>query len=702
MPARKKTLVFVTLGVFLLLFAVRFIHLSADPPYDLSTSGGPYGDPGGYSFNARNKLLFGAYEVDNYNMMYMSYLPHLATMWVFKVFGIGYAQMNLVPVFFSCLILIVFFFLLKERFNEILALVGTALLGMNYLFLMFSRVANRIMPSLFFLVLGLYLLQKAKKRPGWLFAAGSSFALAILSKSVLFYALFAVLAGYFLYLIFNVKIKPLVQHIFFLFCGALIPFVPYFIFLYLPYREFTQSFSRINVQYLIPPMDFSQLLRHFWTRPALLLQFMPLLSIIAALSSLMLLKRTVFTPKKMEMEDWVFFGWFILGFFYYSLIQQRVTRHFIPHIVPLVFLTVVLIHSFSSSKKKEPPKKPGSLYAVCLFIWMVYPVSLLLKFISEKFPSIFANQWTLNLALFMLSMLIALSFLFLPRIVTPLKDRYLPSKAKNVLLVALLAGIFVYQGAQDISWIVSPRFQFSEISQDYGKAFKNAVFAGLWAPVISLENTHRAHEYFPGLINDDKNFFEKFGITHVFTTTSHGEDKTFERQFPAVMAQSKLLARYHIWTTQVLLYDIHPGKEDSPAGQFEAEVFTQPGSTPRFDDRATQNFAVLHKTKSPGFLVVVPMKELLPAGRYEVLFRLKREGQKSRSNERIVRLDAVSEDIRRVYSFEDVLSENFPEGDYQNFRLVFFLSKPRKIELRVFAEGRDRIWADWVKIQKLN
>jgi len=240
MPS-KKTIIFITFGLFLLLFSVRFIHLSADPPYDLSTSGGPYGDPGGYSFNARNKLLYGTTKVDNYNMMYMSYLPHLATLWTFKVFGIGYAQMNLVPVFFSCLILIIFFLLLKERFNETLALLGAALLGMNYLFLMFSRVANRIMPALFFFVLGLYLLQKGKKKPWWVVAAGVSFAVAILSKSVLFYALFAVLAGYFLYLVFNVRIKHLVQHITFLFLGALIPFIPFFIFLYLPYREFTHA-----------------------------------------------------------------------------------------------------------------------------------------------------------------------------------------------------------------------------------------------------------------------------------------------------------------------------------------------------------------------------------------------------------------------------------------------------------------------------
>lgn len=689
-------------GLFLILFGVRFIHLSADPPYDLSTSGGPYGDPGGYSFNARNKLLYGTYAVDNYNMMYMSYLPHLATLWAFKIFGIGYAQMNLVPVFFSCLILIVFFLLLKERFNEILALMGTALLGMNYLFLMFSRVANRIMPALFFFVLGVYFLQKGKKRPGWILAAGTSFAVAILSKSVLFYALFAVLMGYFLYLIFNVKLKHLVQHITFLFFGALIPFIPFFVFLYLPYREFTQAFSKINVPYLIPPSDPSMILKHFWMRPSLLLQFMPILSILAALCSLMLMKKSVFTPKKMHMEDWMFFTWYILGFFYYSIIQQRVTRHFIPHIIPLIFLTVALVQTLSSTQKKEIKKKAGLLFGICLFLWMIYPVSLLLKFISGKFPTILATPAALYTALFGLSLTITLLILVMSRTWTPPKYIFSSSKLKTVLFVFVLGGALLLQGIQYMSWTVSPRFQFSEISQDYGSAFNNASFAGLWAPIISLENKHRAHEYFPGLINDDKNFFEKFGITHIFTTTSFGEDKTFERQFPNVMEQAKLLARYHIWTTEVLLYDIHAGKEDRIDGHLEAELYTQPGSAPRFDAKASQNFAVLHKAKQSGFMVVVPIKDLLPEGTYEVLFRLKREDNKGLFNERVVRLDAVSESIRRVYSYEDVMSENFPTGDYENFRLIFHLSRPRNIDLRVFTEGRDKIWADWIRIQKID
>ena len=75
----KKGIPLLAAFLLTLLLCIRLFLLTADPPYDLSTSGGPYGDPGGYSFNARNMVLYGTWEVDDYNMMFMSIPPHLLT-----------------------------------------------------------------------------------------------------------------------------------------------------------------------------------------------------------------------------------------------------------------------------------------------------------------------------------------------------------------------------------------------------------------------------------------------------------------------------------------------------------------------------------------------------------------------------------------------------------------------------------------------
>ena len=228
--SQKKTITLVLFSLFLILFLIRFVHLTADPPYDLSTSGGPYGDPGGYSFNARNKTLFGSWEVDNFNMMYLSFPPHSVTYLVFRLLGIGYAQQNLVPVLFSFASLIFFFLIIRERLGNISALIGTGLLGFNYLFLMYSRIANRVMPPIFFILLGIYLLQKGKKKPLWLIGAGMSLFLALISKSVVFFAVGAVLAGYLVYVLLNTSIKEIAKRLSLLLVGALLPFIPWLFF----------------------------------------------------------------------------------------------------------------------------------------------------------------------------------------------------------------------------------------------------------------------------------------------------------------------------------------------------------------------------------------------------------------------------------------------------------------------------------------
>ncbi len=71
--------------VLLLSFVPRIVHLSADPPVRISpTSCGDYGDPASYAANARNKVLFGRAQVDDFNPMYGSPVGHLATYLIFR------------------------------------------------------------------------------------------------------------------------------------------------------------------------------------------------------------------------------------------------------------------------------------------------------------------------------------------------------------------------------------------------------------------------------------------------------------------------------------------------------------------------------------------------------------------------------------------------------------------------------------------
>lgn len=700
MPWKRGSFL-LTASVLILLLCLRIFLLTADPPYDLSTSGGPYGDPGGYSFNARNKVLYGTWEVDGYNMMYLSYPPHLLTFLSFKLLGVGLFQQNLVPVLFSLGTLLLFFFILNSRFSYAWALGGTSLLGLNYLFLMYSRVADRVMPPLFFILLGVYFLQKNKSRSGFYMAAGISFFLALISKSVIFYVLAGIGIGYLVYALLHHELKEIARRAVFLAVGALVPGLPWLLFLYIPHREFIHSFSGLNVKFLIPPAHLPSLMRHFWTRPTILLEQMPITCAVAASASLVLIFRLARNSKKIALVDWIFLLWFLVGYLYYALIQQRVPRHFIPQVIPLIFLTISFGHHLYERTSIEK-LKPRFFLGISLFLWSLFPASLALKYLAKGFPQVFAGQKILNISLLVLSSGFVLSLFVYARIREKRKGDILPSSIKRSLVFALLTAVLFLQGSSYLRWALHPQFQFKHISLDLGKAFPEATIAGLWAPIISLENKHRAHEYFPGAINDIPDFFQRFGITHVFTTTHAGEAEKFEKNFPQIMAGAALLARYHIWTVEALLYDIHPGREKPDPGSFEAELFTQKGSTPRYDPDASRTFAVLHQGKQPRFVVSIPGTHPLEEGTYDISFRMKRGGEIRKPGQRMARIDAVSEKKKRALAYRDISPEDLSDTSYRSLSIRVKVRSSEDITLRVFAQGIGDIWVDRIDILKID
>jgi 4-amino-4-deoxy-L-arabinose transferase-like glycosyltransferase len=699
----RKVSTLLILLLFAVLLSVRLIHLTADPPYNLSTSGGPWGDPGGYSQNARAKVLYGTWEIDGYNMMYSSYPPHLLTYAVFKVFGVGLAQQNIVPVLFSTGALAVFFLLLRLAYGLTPALLGTLLLGINYLFLMFSRIADRVMPPLFFLLLGIFFLAKGKKKTIWNLAAGISFILALISKSVVFYALGAILLGYFLHLLFHEDFKTIVRSLALLLAGALIILIPWYFFLFTPSREFTAAFAELNVKYLIPPLNGELLLRYFWIRPPILFKAMPVLAASAALFSLSILHRMIRRPRMVTLMEWIFGLWFSVGYIYYAFIQQRVTRHFIPQIVPLVFLTAALIHRLLKQRNNKLPQgeesdhsqggKTTALFGLLSFFWMLFPVSLGIKLAAERFPRLFPSNLSQNLILFgIAALLTGLLILFVRR--WAIRPPVFSAGIKKAAVGLIVIGVVIFQAFPYFNWALDPPCQIRQISRDYGNAYDQAVFAGLWAPIVSLENDHRAHEYFRGYVNSSSDFFKRFGITHVFTTTAFRENLIFAEDFPAEMSGAKLLARYHIWTTEVLLYDINPA-DMNPEGLFEAELYTAPGTMPRYDPEASGDFA-LHNLGKVGVIAEIPVSESLVAGTHQMEVRLRASGRKNPQTP-VLRIEALSPSSRRVLVRKELTASEIQGNTYGDYVFTFVTKRIRDLRLRLTVLEKGNVWIDCLK-----
>ena len=704
---KKNTQLFLILIVVIFLLSLRIIHPAADPPENLSMSGGPYGDPGGYAFHARNKILFGQWEIDRMNSpLYTSPIPALLTYLSFKFFGVGFIQMNLIPLFFSCLAMIIVFFLLRRTTNNssTQALIAIFLLGANYLFLMYSRIANRVMPMIFFLVLALFFFLKGTKDKRFYLLAGICSFLAFMTKGVCLYIIVSFFLGFFVYLALKFGLKKALVPFSYYLLGFIACLFLWIIFVFIPHGDVLKSISDINKSFLVPPKNILKMLSHFWTRPPLLLERAPILFLLSGLSFILLIFKAAHEPKKLRLLEWIMFFWYSGGFVYFSIIYQRVPRHFIPQIIPMVLLASWLICDFLRSDRLAKPKRPNLFFGIAFFFWLLFPVSKILKPILDKLPTALSDIWVATSILALISCLLTFFIISLIRQWPENFSISFSPLMKKSSVVIILLGVLFFNGRQYLPWALHPEHKLKNISDDLGDVIDQAAISGLWAPVVCLENRHRAYESYPGFVNDEKDFLEKFQITHVFASTFfNGLEINYYRQnFPEAMLKAQLRARYFIWKGDVLLYELKPSTD--PPGQknfFEAEIYTRRQGMPRYDPESSGGFSVLSDKKKPGFVSVVSTPEKIPTGRYRVIFKMKRMAKPLKTLSRIARIDVVSLDTKRLLEAKNLNKEDFPKiGEYKEFSLLIDLKRPLKLGFRVYSDGKSIFWVDWIRIEK--
>lgn len=590
--------------IFLLIFiSLRVVHLSADPPDNLSpTSCGEYGDPGNYAFNARNKVIFGQWKIDDFNLMYLFPLPHLFTYLSFVLFGSGIWQMNCVPVFFSLLLLLALYFLSSKYFPEVRWLFFLLLL-VNYPFGMYSRIANRIMPMTFFVILAIYFFLKAWENAKYFFLCSLFLCCSFFSKGKIIYFHVLVIPLSFLLILIQrkefFKIKLNFRRLLYFISGATVGFIPWYFFLYLPHKILFARMSTINVEAMFPSR-MSLALSNWLSRPPFSFYGSNILLSFLIFFYFFYLVLLLFKKTKISSIEIICSAWLIIGLAFNSLISYRPIRHYIEFTVPFLILVCIFIGRLISHFRFKIDLKnriiPFSLLFLLVWVCLSSYSKPLLSFLKNMKIAPNLNEFllfTLSLAMVFSILIFCILHFFLSS-----REIILPKKWA-VLLVSVLLVVYSFQNIREyILQVQRPTFNLKTISRDLGKAFPQGVFCGLLGPSIGLENKNRVHSSWRNFTNDSPDFLKRKNVTHLFLATFNLEPNYYITHFPEEWKKAQFLARYRIWRSWFLLYEIKEVERGLPDTlSLEAEKMERDLGLPLFDPQASGRFSVYVASK---------------------------------------------------------------------------------------------------------
>ena len=155
--------------ILALLVVPRLLALDADTWPKLDWSTGIWTDEGFYTYNARNAVLFGKAELDEFNNRNLSPILDGIQRWVFTRFGVGLVQARVISVVCSLLSLAFFYDALRRVWGRRIAVTGLLLLGAETTYIQYNRLALMETPSVLWLCMALWALTLGTP-VGWVLA----------------------------------------------------------------------------------------------------------------------------------------------------------------------------------------------------------------------------------------------------------------------------------------------------------------------------------------------------------------------------------------------------------------------------------------------------------------------------------------------------------------------------------------------------
>ena len=362
------------LAALVLAATLRGLFPAADPPWN-PTVGIVWHDEGAWVHNARNKALFGEWNLDAWNPMFIAPVFTALEYGSFALFGVGVKQARLMPEVLGWLSVVLLALGVKRIAGPGAALIAALLLGTNFVYVMWNRTALMEGPMAAFMVGAWYCYVRAQTAPRWGWGAGLCAILAFFTKGAAVFFIGAIGLDALLTLILMKGITPASR-------GALMVLVSLVVFGVLALLLFVapnwDAYWFYNVQTSItrkPSYDLTSLLNRVTWFPVLhdlfTRMWFTLVLAVAAVFGLLASWRTASAGERL-------LGWWLglgaLELILHDVGNERRFIFFIPAMVALAAIvlartTALLPQSISSVSRTRAlvalPLVAYGLYVVC-------------------------------------------------------------------------------------------------------------------------------------------------------------------------------------------------------------------------------------------------------------------------------------------------------------------------------------------------
>lgn len=543
--------------VLLLALLLRIADLPADPPPDLSWSFAPYTDESLNTYSARNFILYGNWQKDDFLPFCIYPLVNILVALVFKFLGIGFVQVKLISVLSGVLGVLTMALLIRHAAQETTALLTSLLLALSYPLVMYSRLGLvETVQILFLLLTGLFWV-KSFKKPVLMLPAGffafATFLLVKISAVFLLPVLFILFIDRWLLVRANEQERRrLFLTLSWFLAGAGSAILIWFGVVFLPYRaQYLQYVLRHSSESPAghPTTLIGYLFNTFTVGLASkLFSRLVWLALVGFLTLPLLAKRE--NPSFRYLLLWFVFGVLMLGYMNY-----RPPRYEIILLPPLIGAAGVTVREWLHRSKRASPfphARPRSLN-ILIYAFYCWPLALqLLLYLSSfrLYPQP-GNEFNITLIAFIASSIVIGTGSWLYRF---LSRKRTPMLGTIIALLILLFSLRLDLG-QFFHWFSNRTYTLITATRDLDQILpENAVVAGSWAPPLMIESRKRAIAVTDWANIDDP--INRFGVTHIVLGENEADHLLQERIPEEIREKMKPIRQYRIRGQLLTVYSL--------------------------------------------------------------------------------------------------------------------------------------------------